>query len=607
MSKTRCQVNISEQRRRVTETGSWAEADSGLEDGSILESSGFPETVVGESDADVVNEYESERTAHSGSSLSASSEFSALSDIPATSNANDFERWLMQGKSRLKRLIGKVKVAVPGKRLTRGRYKLKGENQSKRTERYHRQQQQARDARLDAEGQKRLSTFFQRTQPSNPSLTLPRSSLMSTEMSMTNKPDDIEYAPGRNPSQSRVGTPESDTRATSEVELGFSDDDESDINSDTGNLSLGDGADGARGWLGMGLEQCIHGFHTQVDSGRGETADNLIDPELEDIMGFGPDRDLFAYVSNLREQASGTETLSQRMRKPLSGMETKICLERIEKILNPRNSTNTRNVDQKLDRLYRGRLQSMAMFLRLYQAQEYTDWDHASQTAAIAVGRGQWLARRLREWTMDLIADESSLPVNQYGRWNSSTLDDEDLMQELNLHLQSVGKWICAQDVVRFMNQEHIKDKLQLKQTIHLRTAQRWMNRLDYRWQKEPKGQYSDGHGRWDVVDYRQTVFLPAIESLRDRFRIWRIPEINRATMQYKDNDIHELPSSDISLPHVVLWCHDESTFYANDRRKLRWVHKTETAKPYAKGEGASLMVADFVSADYGWLRSPDR
>jgi hypothetical protein len=27
---------------------------------------------------------------------------------------------------------------------------------------------------------------------------------------------------------------------------------------------------------------------------------------------------------------------------------------------------------------------------------------------------------------------------------------------------------------------------------------------------------------------------------------------------------------------------------------------------PYAKGEGASLMVADFVSADYGWLRSPD-
>jgi hypothetical protein len=27
---------------------------------------------------------------------------------------------------------------------------------------------------------------------------------------------------------------------------------------------------------------------------------------------------------------------------------------------------------------------------------------------------------------------------------------------------------------------------------------------------------------------------------------------------------------------------------------------------PYAKGEGESLMIADFVSADYGWLHSPD-
>jgi hypothetical protein len=27
----------------------------------------------------------------------------------------------------------------------------------------------------------------------------------------------------------------------------------------------------------------------------------------------------------------------------------------------------------------------------------------------------------------------------------------------------------------------------------------------------------------------------------------------------------------------------------------------------YAKGEGVSLMVADFISADYGWLSSPNR
>jgi hypothetical protein len=56
----------------------------------------------------------------------------------------------------------------------------------------------------------------------------------------------------------------------------------------------------------------------------------------------------------------------------------------------------------------------------------------------------------------------------------------------------------------------------------------------------------------------------------------------------------------------TVIWYHDESTFYANDRRDVGWVYSKATAKPRAKGEGASLMVAEFVSADYGWLRSPN-
>ena len=57
---------------------------------------------------------------------------------------------------------------------------------------------------------------------------------------------------------------------------------------------------------------------------------------------------------------------------------------------------------------------------------------------------------------------------------------------------------------------------------------------------------------------------------------------------------------------HTVVWFHDESTFYANDCQLSRWVHKDETAKPYATDKGTSQMVADFVSADYGWLHSPD-
>ena len=35
-------------------------------------------------------------------------------------------------------------------------------------------------------------------------------------------------------------------------------------------------------------------------------------------------------------------------------------------------------------------------------------------------------------------------------------------------------------------------------------------------------------------------------------------------------------------------------------------MHENETAKPQPKGKGALLMVAHFVSADYGYLQSPD-
>ncbi|KAG1849094.1 hypothetical protein C8R48DRAFT_677147 [Suillus tomentosus] len=38
----------------------------------------------------------------------------------------------------------------------------------------------------------------------------------------------------------------------------------------------------------------------------------------------------------------------------------------------------------------------------------------------------------------------------------------------------------------------------------------------------------------------------------------------------------------------------------------IQWVHKSETAVPYTKGEGPSLMVADMVSPDYEWLQLPN-
>ena len=53
----------------------------------------------------------------------------------------------------------------------------------------------------------------------------------------------------------------------------------------------------------------------------------------------------------------------------------------------------------------------------------------------------------------------------------------------------------------------------------------------------------------------------------------------------------------------IVIWVHNKFTFYTNNWRVLCWVHSSESAKPYVKGEGALQMVVDFVSLHYGWLQ----
>lgn len=177
-------------------------------------------------------------------------------------------------------------------------------------------------------------------------------------------------------------------------------------------------------------------------------------------------------------------------------------------------------------------------------------------------------------------------------------LHEGDLAKDIVVHLQSKGKYIKAQDIVCFLDLPEMKAQHGYSKTISLRTAQRWLLMMDFCFTKAPRGQYIDGHEREDVVEYRQEVFLPNMAYWTQFCRRW---EDRNETME------DEAPIFQATLPdgqRVVLWFHDKSTFYANDRRKVYWRHKSETPKPEPKGEGASCMVADFVSADYGWLRS---
>src|SRR5260370_23196775 len=71
---------------------------------------------------------------------------------------------------------------------------------------------------------------------------------------------------------------------------------------------------------------------------------------------------------------------------------------------------------------------------------------------------------------------------------------------------------------------------------------------------------------------------------------------------KWDDQGQEEVPMSPPEK-HTVVWFHDELIFYAHDHHKVCWVQNSESAKPYAKGDGASLMIADFICTDYGWLQ----
>jgi len=304
------------------------------------------------------------------------------------------------------------------------------------------------------------------------------------------------------------------------------------------------------------------------------------------------------------QEFGGSNTLnhSWEARKPPTVGFARCALHDLNLILKPPRETGRGQKDARLPLTLRTRLEWMSSFLWIYTdditpcsgGTDKSRWTSASLQAAHAQQSTPYRARNLRKWSKAFINDRKALPLSEHGKSSKSRIDDDDVATDIALHLQGLGQYVRAQDIVHYLQQPGVKERLQIKKVPHLATAKRWMQKMGYRWTKKPSGQYVDGHERDDVVYYRQTIFLPAWQALEYRTRKWL------------DDHSAELLGPRPFERYLVVWFHDESTFYANDRRVVRWVWKGENAVPRTKGEGASLMVADFVSADYGWLQSPD-
>jgi len=250
------------------------------------------------------------------------------------------------------------------------------------------------------------------------------------------------------------------------------------------------------------------------------------------------------------------------------------------------------------------RITGMLALCRLFSSpNSRLSWTKSSELAADAAGHGSpTYARKLRHWVVEFERQGmgyTSLPLTRHGLFDTHRLYDEDLstkIHEFLLNLRKDQLFFKAEDIVNFVATPDMQVAMGTKATtISKQTAQRWLKRMGWRYGKMANGMYLDGHEREDIVEYR-TWFLTEYQKLE-----------RRMTKYDKDGNLEKLPELQDGEQAIREVTHDESTFYANDRRRQGYWHPEEGKKPVRKDEGTSIMVADFLTPEIGRLKDEIR
>ncbi|KIO01875.1 hypothetical protein M404DRAFT_28385 [Pisolithus tinctorius Marx 270] len=257
-------------------------------------------------------------------------------------------------------------------------------------------------------------------------------------------------------------------------------------------------------------------------------AESEAESSEEEGLGNGGDNE----EDNGNNEGGDEHDYQFELQKPPSILEAWTALEDLQNLLKPPRQDQTGYKDLNLPTLLQERLTHMKDFLWLY-----TDvcsdgmthsanlvggqWTKAANQVAHDAGKvkGDYLSHCLCSWSKAYIktwALPHSMPSKKFLQ-----IADETLAAELQLHLQSIGKYIHAQDLVNYLSNTENQTRLGFKKAISLKTAQHWMGQLGYRWKKEPKGQYSDGHKHSDVVTYHQTIFIPTWCHYQPWMQVW--------------------------------------------------------------------------------------
>ena len=93
------------------------------------------------------------------------------------------------------------------------------------------------------------------------------------------------------------------------------------------------------------------------------------------------------------------------------------------------------------------------------------------------------------------------------------------------------------------------------------------MRKEGFTFTSHKKGLYFDGHDHPDVVEYRQNIFIKAIDGVKKRLIRFSYQNIDSV-----------MPQSNFVEWKLVLCAHDEMTAQANDSRAKYWVFKDQHA-----------------------------
>jgi hypothetical protein len=275
-----------------------------------------------------------------------------------------------------------------------------------------------------------------------------------------------------------------------------------------------------------------------------------------------------------------------------------------------RASLEVKSKDHKIDVFFRARITAMLGTLNLYLDPDLTyTWRQASLVVSRSQAAGINHARNIRTW-LHAFLSRGVLPFHRLGAFRATVLDDEDFSLPIQLHLQAISKdndgYIRAQDIVDFIaDSPEMQDLMEKsgakRRSISIRTAQRWLHKMGWRFGKKKNGMYIDGHERPDVVEYREG-FVARWKEYDKRMNIYdNDGNLERGPERKAQPGDGPIPADGRPFK-LILVTHDESTFFQNDRKKSCWTHKNDKPTPQRKGEGTSIMVSDFLTPEWGRL-----